>query len=58
MSPDTDRTMGLESVGIGLAHAISPAAREELPRPAAVGYTMLTGRTLRQRRLRLIPAPA
>jgi hypothetical protein len=26
MSPDTDRTMRLESVGIGLAHAISPAA--------------------------------
>jgi hypothetical protein len=58
MSPDTDRTMRLESAGIGLAHAISPAAREELPRPAAVGYTKSTGRTLRQRRLRLIPAPA
>ena len=26
MSPDTDRTMGLDSAGIGLAHAISPAA--------------------------------
>jgi hypothetical protein len=26
MSPDTDRTMRLESAGIGLAHAISPAA--------------------------------
>jgi hypothetical protein len=26
MPPDTDRTMRLESAGIGLAHAISPAA--------------------------------
>jgi hypothetical protein len=26
MSPDTDHTMGLESAGIGLAHAILPAA--------------------------------
>jgi hypothetical protein len=31
------------------------ACHEELPRPAAVGYTKLTGRTLRQRRRRLIP---
>jgi hypothetical protein len=29
---------------------------EELLRPATVGYAELTGRTLRQRRLRLIPA--
>jgi len=26
MSPDMDRTMRLESAGIGLAHVISPAA--------------------------------
>jgi hypothetical protein len=47
--------MRLESVGIGLAHAIS-LPREVLPRPAAVGYTEPTGRTLRHRRLRVIPA--
>jgi len=57
MSPDTDCTMRPESVGMGPAHAISPAATE-LPRQAAVGYAELTGRTLRQRRLRLIPASA
>ena len=57
MSPDTDCTMRLESAGIGLAHAISPAATKLL-QPAAVGYGELAARTLRQRRLRLIPAPA
>jgi hypothetical protein len=50
--------MRLESVGIGLAHAISPAAAKYRRGQQRSGYTKLTGRTPRQRRLRLVPAPA
>lgn len=57
MSPDTDRTMWLESAAPAWRTDLA-CCRKELPRPAAVGYTELTGRTLRQRRLRLPPAPA
>jgi hypothetical protein len=58
MSPDTDRTMGPESAGIGLAHAISPAAAKYCRGQRQSGTGELAVRTLRQRRLRLIPAPA
>lgn len=34
----------------GALHALPACSHEELLRPAAVGYTELTGRTLRRRR--------
>jgi len=53
LPPDTDYTMRLESAGDRPDARHLACRREELPRPAAVGSTKLTGRTLRQRR----PAP-
>jgi hypothetical protein len=50
--------MGLESAGIGLAHAILPAAAKSCRGQRQSGTGELAVRTLRQRRLRLIPAPA
>jgi hypothetical protein len=58
MSPGTDCTMRLETVGIGLAYAISPTATKSCYNQRQSGTWELTARTLRQRRLRLIPAPA
>jgi len=56
LSPDTDYTMRLESVGIGLTHAISPAAAKSCRGQQRSGTRSSPGARCASGVLRLIPA--